>query len=386
MIYWASVSVGCLVECIIQNLRIKNRSFRFYSNDESRFFYYPHVLMSAPYSMYTYKIENLRKELDIHPETKIFIDSGGFQIATGNFDINTDEKKLEILRWMEKNGNVAANIDIPPWQYSSEVGSRNFGDCLSETVYNHKLWFENRNTKSKLNLLNVLHGRNLKQFSKWYEPLKEFYFNGWAIAGSTGSIYKALVGIIFLLKKKEFENKHNKFLHIFGLSSSKDMIIITYLQRKLNKLGIDIELTFDSSSPVIITKWGDYITSISSSGLRKIHFSNKFNYKNINSMPCFCPVCSAISFEDFISFKTDGFYALASLHNLYKFMEFLNEIEFIINTDIDDLLKDYLGSNLYKVIKVIDKAFENLDVTILMKNKFIFQKVGINLFLDKPEK
>jgi len=278
------------------------------------------------------------KELIKYPNDKILLtDSAGFQIASFKRRGEVcDITAIDSLRWQEEIADVAMNLDVPP-NLDGNPSYEDFIKALNESVENFKL-FERERKNYKMLLLNVLHGETLEYFSLWYNKVKVFKFDGWAIGIKPpfDPMLQAL-GFLYLWEKGEFEKDNVKWLHFFGTSGKHVMPTFVYLATKLKK---EIGFTFDSSSYNIGSIYRTYLMPFDFGP--HLSFGDKFKTHNphLKELPCDCPVCHNIKSID--ELNTTDIYAgtLISLHNLYQY-KYFNDI---LNTLVVDkeLFIDYI--------------------------------------------
>lgn len=288
----------------------------------------PLVLISAGTN---HRKSRFRHGLGVGKETKVFIDSGGFQLKTGAIDKNkyTDEVALS---WSEKNGEIFPILDRP-------TGSEFYDDdyALETSLKSAKYYYENRKHNGE-QILNVLQGETKGAIEKWYEKISQYEFDGWAYGGISnlnpdGELSmeaKFATGLLVLFQNKEFEKEKCKRLHFFGVGSIKYMIYFQYIQMLLNDMDIDLQITCDTSSYGYVAKNGVYWLGKNENDSmigKTITIKNEYKPSKEFRFPCpyDCPVCSSVENveEYFMEFDTDGnrrtskLAHLSTLHNLY---------------------------------------------------------------------
>lgn len=382
-IYFPAVC-GSIESIFDKDLRhdISNESFRFYNKNDQ--FYYPRMLISAGH----YYKKNIKEkwQYDLN-KTVILGDSGGYQLATGVLKYN-EEMVDKILQWLENNTNYALNIDFPPYIDFGSQKNENQSDWFKSRLnisYNNFKYFKEHKV-GNTRLLNVLHGRSLQDLNLWYDKIKEFDFDGgWAIGSvKSMSFYYHLLNFFFLFEKGELSKLSNKgcLIHFLGFSRIKEMIYVMYLQKKLNEIDIDLNISYDSSSPLLKSKFGGFVTTISNTGvgfiqigreiLKEKEFLNKKAY-----LPCQCPICRGITFDKLLSYSKEQsfetmFYAYLQIHNLYKYIEYMKNAENLISLNSNTLLNDYFTNRDFTIFKIIDNAFESKN-----PSKYIYQNKNI---------
>lgn len=361
-IYYPACSVGTYLGAIRTNEQYSGHSFRFYNKDENPFFYHPYLLISAAHN---YKKNNLREELNFptSPEHLLMVDSGGFQLATGA--ISEDKWNNEkALNWSEQNGDIFPILDVPPY-ITGMTGTDDFSrfkECLKKSVLSAKYYSEHR-SKSNCKILNVLHGRNLKEFEYWYSFIHKFEFDGWA-KGGIKSLADLLRSVLFFKNKGEFDKNKKVYFHIFGISRASFMPYIEYVQHLLNKENYNVVITFDSSYPLKTAAFGNYFLFTSNNGVSQMGWSNKYKDKYEKSLneshklPCSCPICISVPNVKNFLLNPKEFYNVTTSHNLYRFFEYKTIIENLIFLDIEELWETSFNSNTRRNFKIIEKAFK----------------------------
>lgn len=243
-----SVSAGYLFAGATALKLFKNGTNYQYYNYQGKHAY-PYFLIPAAGNLK----RNIAEKADFFkfPETEIFGDSGGFQIANG-----TTKWKPEILSqtlsWLEHNSTIAANLDIPP-----RGNQFNFSESLEISKNNFEYFHTHQSGKTKF--LNVLQGKNLLEQEKWYSKVKHFTdFHGWAI-GDVRQVIAIFNSYYLFLKNKE--HLRSRVLHYLGASSPLQFVILAHIQSALNLIGCDIQIYSDSSSPNS-ARFGTYYTEI----------------------------------------------------------------------------------------------------------------------------
>ena len=104
-----------------------------------------------------------------YPQDHVLIgDSGGFSLGKKTISPRAS------LHWQEQNCDVIMNLDVP-------LGTRqSVSACRMESVENFSI-FEKERQNSNTPIYNVLHGGTPSQIKTWYDAVKVFDFQGWAI-------------------------------------------------------------------------------------------------------------------------------------------------------------------------------------------------------------
>jgi queuine/archaeosine tRNA-ribosyltransferase len=380
-IYFPSISVGACVGGFEKNLKHHTgKSFRFYNKDMDPIYNYPYFLISAGHN---YK-KDIKEKIGVDPKNAIILgDSGGFQIATNQIK-DTNDTRLKIFNWLEKNTNYSINLDIPLFEFKDgkRIESNNWDKNLIRSKENFQFFKDNASGSTKY--LNVMHGNNIEKLDQWYNEMKDFNFDGgWAI-GSSSSIFFMLLSFFYLLEHKEFDkfknSKHKVLMHFLGFSKMSEVPLILYLQQKLNSLGYNITITYDSSSPNLITSFGKYILYPKNTGFDFMVISNNLiKEKKIDTikgdLPCSCPVCKNMTFTDLLSMSSEkgfnyNFYTHVTLHNVYQYIKGFKIVEKVIKSDSYDIYKGVFNNKILNLLSTIDECFNAKEPTkVWLKNR-----------------
>ena len=284
-------------------------------------FNYDYALQSCYYGIHGVgkKAKGTFRDMIGFPKDKTLLtDSAGYQIASfQRMGKPCDIKPIDSLRWQEENGDIGFNLDYPPTLYKA-AEYKHFKWSLKKSVENFDFFEKNRNKGSKISILNVLHGESIILMDEWYQAVKKFNFDGWAIGMKPpwNSMIQAL-GFLYLWEKGEFKKPDCKALHFFGTSGKWVVPTIVYIASKLPN---HIKVSYDSSSYNIGSIYRTYYLPFDFGPT--LSFGNKFKLINpgLKTLPCCCPVCRSIKDISILN-GTDIFAGtLISLHNLYQYV------------------------------------------------------------------
>lgn len=381
----------------------EQKSLRIYNDLFDSYFHCPWMLVSAGIF---YKKEDLREKIN-GERAKIFVDSGGYQLAMGTVPTETYTDKVA-LEWSEKNGDIFPILDRPSFNTGPDKPLKSYQECLEKTITSAKYYTENR-TRSDAKILNVLQGQTRDAMERWYNEVKDFKLDGWGIGGTKGNIDRVLLGLSLLIEKNEF--KDFKYVHIFGVSSYEIMLLLEWTQRVLNKMGINIQLTYDATSWNRAAVFGGYFLSpnlvtgiqslnftnqseIEDSGLDHVMYSVDVDYSKLGKdfkFPCDCVICSDIdntynmintkssSKDKDISFKK--FNVITSYHNLYMQFKWIEMFNNWLASESNSLYKEVWNINKYNNdITTIWKKMQLVERYLKNPNKL----VNINMITKKP--
>ena len=392
----------------------EKKSLRIYSDADS-YFKNPWMLISAGVQ---YDKKDVRKKIGAE-KAKVFVDSGGFQLAMGTVNANKFTDKVA-LEWSEKNGDIFPILDRPVRNLGPDKPLKTYEECLEKSVASAKYYYENRSRSDAL-VLNVLQGQHKKNMEDWYKHVKDYQFDGWGMGGTAGLYGKMLTGLLVLLNNGELEKEKCKVVHIFGVSSNLVMLYLKWTQRVLNGMGIDVQLTYDSTYWNRSTVFGGFFMGPRwrpEAGMEQIKLTNRQivpdenvpkgkeiiidgikhraipqDYTNLGrnfKLPCDCPVCSDLidTYSFFNNYekdkqpasypadpiKDDGetklqmhkFNVTMAFHNLYHQMKYNDYQDKILDVNqdtlggpLDSLLKEIFGAKVFNKLGVIKKVLEN---------------------------
>ena len=359
----------------------KKKSLRIYNKDFDAYFHNPFILISAGTS---WRKKDFRKT--IHAENaNVFVDSGGYNLAHGTVDPKKFTDKVA-LEWSEKNGDVFPILDRPSFtlHLKNDDGTpkspyKDYQECLDLSVASAKYYTENR-TRSDTIVLNVIQGLTAEEIEKWYKEISKYEFEGWAYGGTNGNLGRILPALKFLLKSGELDRESCKMFHIFGVTSNESMIYFQYIQMVLDRMGFDIQITYDSTYWNRTCFYGSYMTKpryIVGLGMEAMNWPNSINYKEMSKdfrLPCKCPICSDLkdTYSFFNNYKVDEktgeeqivfgkFNNMIAFHNLYLQLEYLENINRIFSSGMKDVYNEFFPKRVSDNFDLIDKYFNKLD-------------------------
>ena len=238
-------------------------------NPEKGMFTYPTALYSAGHACLDMEQVNDRDSMCVNRDRKfstIVGDSGGYQIGRGvikfdwkDFEGNKANKvRSDILNWLELTSDWAMTLDVPTWAAddlnSPKTGLTSFQDTLDGTIYNNKFFQKNRLGQTKL--LNVLQGDDWETAQIWYDAVKDFEFEGWAMGGiNMCDMEVMLKRLIIMRDEKKLEGKD--WMHVLGTSQLDWACYLTGVQRQVREhINPNFTISFDSASAFLSTANG----------------------------------------------------------------------------------------------------------------------------------
>ena len=362
----------------------KKKSLRIYNKDFDSYFHNPYILISAGTS---WRKKDFRKTIQAE-KSVVFVDSGGYNLAHGTVDPKKFTDKIA-LEWSEANGDIFPILDRPSFTLHLENDDgtpkspyKDYQECLDLSVKSAKYYTENR-TRSDTLVLNVLQGLEVAEIEKWYKNISKYQFEGWAYGGTNGNLGRILPALKFLLKSGELDRETCKMFHIFGVTSNESMIYFQYIQMVLDRMDIDIQVTYDSTYWNRTCVYGSYMTKpryIVGLGMEAMNWPNSINYKEMSKdfkLPCKCPVCLDLkdTYSFFNNYKVDDdgeetivfgkFNNMIAFHNLYLQLEYLENVNRIFGSGMRDVYNEFFPKRVSDNFDLIDRYFSELDNTFV---------------------
>jgi hypothetical protein len=343
-------------------------------NKEQSYFYYPDALYSAGHAQLNTQ-KSLTEESMIQQRdrknTFILGDSGGFQIGKGviNFDWQhfwekqgdagyvgkADKTRMAILNWLEFTADYSMVLDIPTWAAApinqERTGLKTFQDCLSGTLFNNDFFLRNRQGKTKF--LNVLQGGNNVDAEIWYEQVKHYPFEGWAMGGNNMKDVDLMLRRLIKLRDEKLLEPGRDVIHFLGTSKLELACLLTAVQRNIRKnINPAMKVTFDCASPFLATAYGQIYT-------QHVHQNKRFSYimdkaaddKRLSGsklpFPWGSPIGERVTMGDLCWYKPgdvnkfgkecktswDSFsYAIMMAHNVYQHIESVQRANMLLDS------------------------------------------------------
>ena len=327
---------------------------------------------------HNYKRKDHSKMYDFPKDMTVMGDSGGYQICSGaiEWDISFRDK---ILEWLQENSTVAINLDIPPrGKYQGR-----FNESLEISVDNFKYFADKQDGRTEF--LNVLQGTTHAEIHQWYNAVKGLPFKGWSIGGAGGKLIILLQMISALIEHKEHLNPETKWIHVLGTSSVPEFLILTKLQRVINDLGLDVQITADSSTPNLGVAYGYYYIGFDTMSLKfkYIHFPRKEKFDFSTIQRTHLPIITSLdrriwetfTLEEFSEWKSEH-YGWLTAHNYTVFMDCYNFCDQIINGD-RYILSQCISKDMLLILDSLDEMIKSSNpYSIYRKYLPIYTKVS----------
>lgn len=292
----------------------------------SQYIIHKNVLISAYYAVKVYRY-NLREQLGMGDDVKLFVDSGGYQLMTKRFNI-TPSEVIEILKYQEENrANIASTLDFPfrPDETSLWEGWRR----IEITLKYAKIALENHKQNSPTKLYAVIPGWDYLSIKKSAEILSRYEFDGFAIGAPEPSNFR-MSSSTYLLKLGQmiYAIKNiigDKPLHVFGISNMPSIYA-------LSALAVS---SFDSLKYLHSAKFRDYILPNG----RVAHVGKIQKGRHLSELPCSCPICINVD-VNFLARNGSMPGALLALHNLITINNHVKMINSALKHEwFDELVK-----------------------------------------------
>ena len=196
-------------------------------------------------------------------QTMLICDSGGYQIASGNLLLSTDQDRLDLLRWLELNADWAMTLDVPtgPLLKKDEYEFKSFRACLERTL-EYLEFFQKHRKPGATKFLNVLQGNTTQETDKWYDAVKHFEFEGWAFAGVLRHNFFNLCRRIIKMADDGLL-KNRDWIHVLGTNELETAVGLTALQRSINRhINPRLRISYDTSTPFRMISWATVFQTI----------------------------------------------------------------------------------------------------------------------------
>ncbi len=352
-IYFPSFSAGAMGSSSAKNVKLKNDlSIRFYSDEFPEKYRHTDILITAGHH---FKKDDYKNDLGLTDKNLVMGDSGGYQIASGaiKWDMSIRER---IFKWLEHNSDIAMNLDIPPKIKYEGM----YEECLKISKDNFKYFADNQSGNT--DFLNVVQGTNDLEYINWYNEMKDYPFQGWAVGGGGRNVFAFMSGVMSLLQGGEHLKDTNKYFHILGISKIKDFLMLNQLQKSLNEVGSNIVVTTDSSSPDRAVVFGSYYHSydFKKPAFRSINvpkYDDTFKDQVFKHLPVTTEfdreyLREALTWDDTIEWKGQCTMAIR-LHNFMVFKEAIEKAEYYVYSH-DYIKKQILSNDMYELLESID--------------------------------
>jgi len=387
-------------------------------NKEQGYYTYDHALYSAGHAQLDIAKSDVQEAMVQKRDknnTWILGDSGGFQIGKGiiNFDWqrfwekqgdngyvgSADKTRMAILNWLEHTADYSMILDIPAWAAApvnrERTGLTSFNDCLQGTLFNNDFFVRNRKGQTKY--LNVLQGGNNNEADIWYDAVKHYDFEGWAMGGNNMRDIDLAIRRIVKMRDEGLLEPGRDVIHFLGTSKLEWAVVLTAIQRKLRETNPNMKVTFDCASPFIATAHGQVYT-------QHVHRNDRFSYimdkapdnkilaDSKTPFPWNSPIADRMTMGDLCYYKPgmlnklgkegktswDSFsYFLYMAHNVYQhidsvqranaladatcaqFKPNINEWRKTKNKSAEDQFDPWVPRNIVYLVELVNQVFDS---------------------------
>jgi len=174
-------------------------------------------------------------------EEKIFADSGGFQFyfLTPGKQKQFYKARDGLYRFQVRVGDYVAGGDIP---VGMELDRKQVKWYAELTRDNMEYQFGLDKDLGK-RFINVMHGQSPANMEVWYNEVKKFPSQGWAVGAKGSGAFGNLLQLMFLYEKGELTP--GKLVHMFAMSGRYTLTAVMWF---IDQLGLDLIVSSDSSS------------------------------------------------------------------------------------------------------------------------------------------
>lgn len=324
--------------------------------------------------------------------TRLICDSGGYQIATKQLHINGDGDRRRILRWQEALADYAITLDAPPGPIVRDKPGYMFkttADCLRATCEHLDFMKANRRS-SHVQFLNVLQGNTPDEADVWYDTVKDYPTEGWAFAGMLRhNMFEVTRRMIVMLGEKMLGDRPRS-VHFLGTAELDAAVMFTGLQRILNKMGVPVRISFDTSGPFqAVAKHSIYTlphlteTKMTMGELRSPDGRAYINSKARWTWPS--PIGDRMKMRDLCVKRPHGkkgprtfydglSYALLANHNLSAFCFGIAQANRVFTTESINHIHS-MGIHEGAALQAMRKALEAQSMDVLKRQKPTFDKL-----------
>jgi hypothetical protein len=361
-----------------------DKDIRFYNEVPagSGYFYHNKLLFSAVHiKPLMKKYGSIKTALQLDDKVDVFIDSGGYSLATGAVAMdkwtNADAFKLSI-----ENGHIYPILDLPV------TPDADFDKHLRISKESAQYYHDRKPDKGEI-ILNVAHGRHLGEVKRWVDDISKVKLDGWALGSShRGNPKEILKGMFYMLSCGVLTE--SQAFHIFGVSSASMIIYFAAVKHAIKrnkKLKFKFDITFDSSYPLRTAAFGNFYMYRKFDGFTGIKFTNTIDWSGLQKDDfeegffCQCPVCAQIKNIGGIlnAERSNELGMWISLHNVNTMLQYKKEIECLVEMcmDVPGLAPHIFPAQIARNIEVIGEAFDNITIgEEIITRKFIASDIA----------
>ena len=341
-------------------------------------------------------------------------DSGGFQLGTGALDNKNEAAHLDhfkndpeaqyanwhnsgvkerTLKWLERYTDYAMTLDMVLWANEDYAIRKKFGHAkgsplkklsvqqlIDLSVDNLRYFSDYRGLGGRsTKFLSVLQDIGDGTGDAWYDAVKGFEFEGWALGSETGGMFASLKWLRRLLYDKNLDK--SEWIHTLGKSPPVNNVIYTAAQQVIRKqLGRDdFTISLDSSSPhqlagknqklVVPPDFSKKSQSWKISGWQLPQDIRLARNEIIRDLPFYSPLSKFVKLNDLFAHDIDDSdyftdpwaLQLMANHNIYMFHRYaIDACDIVFNESKRD--ENKVPDDLLEVVELIPKYFEAEEV------------------------
>jgi hypothetical protein len=256
-------------------------------NPNSNIFFIPYALYSAGQAAKS-ETASLKRDcmfaLRDKERTTVIGDSGGYQIQTRAIRWQGDKTREIMMRWLEGMTDWSMILDFPTGginlgsvdphverlraegvdldQFCRGLGFNPldyekfcFSACLYQTLQNNNYFIEHRKPGAT-KFLNVVQGRTVEESRVWYNKVKHYDFEAWALAGPHKENFEMTMTRLIDMWRDGLLEKKN-WLHFLGVGKLQHGAVYTTMQRCIRELiNPNFTISYDVSSPFTLAAYG----------------------------------------------------------------------------------------------------------------------------------
>jgi hypothetical protein len=197
-------------------------------------------------------IQNARSNPDI--DFTAIGDSGGFQIGKERIK-DSPQNTESTFNWLVNNADLLMPVDIPTVPMYEKRYTipefQTFDGCLMASVRNLS-HFDKLGSKNH-EFFTIVQGRG-KDADEWFDFVKHFHWNHWAIADTHALTIREILWRIFVFIQHGYFNRKRLRIHFLGIGDLKTAVILTTIQDvlRLRFPKCHTDISFDTSTAFLL--------------------------------------------------------------------------------------------------------------------------------------
>ena len=299
------------------------------------------ILLSAFYCMKYHRNESIAKALGFST-TKIYMDSGGYQVLTKGVSMDP----TELIRYQETNADVAFTIDVP---LPKGLPVADISDNVRRTIQYAVTMVDARMNPS-LKLYAVVHALSYDDARKVTSQYEKHPFDGYAVGSLVPrkNKYELMAEVIAGVRSAT-----DRPTHVFGISGFNSIYLLA-------RLRVD---SYDSQTFVQASRFREYIVPQLAKRVSVGRGGGKTR-KISSTLPCSCPICQIANQEGGATFfSKEGSHcdALLAIHNLIA----MKEENTLINAALTEGWLEQLIKDRTRDSKSMQEAWRSIEKRLI---------------------